>query len=94
MQQGQVLATPRTSSPDSSSWKWVPAALLFSLMLVDGIREGGFWPGDARVAAVGSIVVLIAAVVAKPLDRRSAAVVGALILLAAWWGVRAATAAH
>jgi hypothetical protein len=67
------------------------AALLFGLMLVDGIREGGFWHADAFVAATGAIVMLLAAAVMNPLDRRSGGVVAALILLAGWWGIRAAT---
>jgi hypothetical protein len=93
VQQGQGLLTPpRPAAVASPTTQWIVAALLFGLMLVDGVREGGFWHADALVAAVGSIVLLLAAVVLNPLDRRSGSVVAALILLAVWWGIRAATA--
>ncbi len=77
---------------ESPTREWVVAALLFGLMLVEGFREGGFWPGDAFVAVVASIVFLPAALIANPPDRRSAAVIASLLVLATWWLVRAATA--
>ena len=92
MQEGQGVLTPRPAATASPITQWVAAALLFGLMLVDGIREGGFWHADAFVAAAASIVLLLAAAVWNPLDRRSGTVVVALLLLAAWWGIRAVTA--
>ncbi len=92
MQQGRGLFSPRPAVTASPITQWVVAALLFVLLLVDGIREGGFWHSDALLAAVGSIALLLAAAVLHPLDRRSGTVVGALILLAVWWGIRAVTA--
>lgn len=91
MQQGQVLAEPRPALTNAPTREWVVAALLFGLLLIDGLREGGFWHSDAFVAAVGAIVLLVAAAVTNPLDRRALVVVGTLILLALWWGIRAAT---
>jgi hypothetical protein len=95
VQQGQaLLPRPAPSSAniaDVPMREWVVAVLLFGLLLVVGIREGGFWHPDALMAAFGSMAFLVAAIVANPLDRRSLSVVVALILLAAWWGIRAAT---
>jgi hypothetical protein len=61
-------------------------------LLIAGVREGGFWHTDAFVVAAGSIVLLAVAVAINPLDRRALGVVAALVALALWWGVRAATA--
>jgi hypothetical protein len=91
VQQGQGLLAPRPVAAVSPTTQWVVAALLFGLMLVDGIREGGFWHADALIAGVGAIVMLLAAALLNPLDRRSGTVVAALIVLAVWWGIRAAT---
>jgi hypothetical protein len=91
VEHGPGLLTPRPAATTNPTTQWVAAALLFGLMLVDGIRDGGFWHGDALLAAAGSIVLLVAAVVWNPLDRHGSTVVAALILLAAWWGIRAAT---
>jgi hypothetical protein len=68
-------------------------ALLFGLVLVVGVRQGGFWRSDAVLAAAGSLVLLGAAAIAHPFDRRALGVVGALVALALWWGVRGATTA-
>jgi hypothetical protein len=91
VQHGQGLLRPRPAVIASPITQGV-AALLFVLMLVDGLREGGFWHADAFAAAVGSTILLLAAAAMHPFDRRSGTVVGALILLAAWWAIRAATA--
>jgi hypothetical protein len=92
VQKGQGVLTPRPAATASPTTQWAGAALLFGLILVDGIREGGFWHADAFVAAAGSIVLLLAAAVWNRLDRRSGTVVVALLVLAAWWGIRAASA--
>jgi hypothetical protein len=68
------------------------AALVFGLLLIAGVREGGFWHTDAFVVAAGSIVLLAVAVAINPLGRRALGVVAALVALALWWGVRATTA--
>jgi hypothetical protein len=90
--QGQGLLETRPVRRDPLTRGWVIAGLLFGLLLIAGVREGGFWPTDAFVVAAGSIVLLAAAVVTNPLDRRAFAVVAALVSLALWWGVRASTA--
>ena len=68
------------------------AALLFGLLVVAGLRQGGFWPADAFVVALGAAGVLLAAAVVVPPDRRGLLVVGSILLLAAWWLTRAVTA--
>jgi hypothetical protein len=68
-------------------------ALLFGLSMIVGVRDGGFWPADASIAAAASLVLLVAAAVARPFDRRALGVVAALVALALWWGVRADTTA-
>lgn len=92
MQEGQVLAEPRLALRAAPTREWVAAGLLFGLLLIDGIRQGGFWHPDAFVAAAGAIVLLVVAVLTNPLDRRSLRLVAVLVLLALWWGVRSATA--
>jgi hypothetical protein len=61
-------------------------------MLVEAVRDGGFWKPDAFVVAVASIVLLCAQMAHVPHRRRSWLVIGSLTLLAAWWFVRAAIA--
>ncbi len=80
----------RRTTPDARLW--VPAALLFGLLVVEGLRQGGFWPADAFVVALGAAGVLLAAAVVVPPDRRGLLVVGSILLLAAWWLIRAVTA--
>ena len=91
MQQGQTLFELGSAPAESPTREWIVAALLFGLLFLVGVRQGGFWHGDALLAATGSIVLLVAAAVAKPLDRRALSVVAALVLLALLWGLRAAT---
>ncbi len=76
---------------DSPPREWVVAALLFGLMLTEGLREGGFWRADAFVVAIASAALLVVAVIVAPPDRRSAAVIVGVVLLALWWLVRAGT---
>jgi O-Antigen ligase len=71
----------------------VLAALLYGLALVAGLRDGGFWPRDALVVAVTSLVLLAVATIAGPRDRAGLLVTGGLLLLALWWLLRAVTAA-
>ena len=92
MQHSQGLLERRSLRRDPPAGEWLLAVVLFGLLLLAAVREGGFWPTDAFVAAAGAMVLLVAAVVAHPLDRRALGVVAALIALALWWGVRAATA--
>jgi O-antigen ligase len=42
----------------------LPPALLFSLAVVAGLRDGGFWPSDALAVAILSLLVLAAATAA------------------------------
>lgn len=87
--QGVLEARPTSHGPLESAL--LPAALLLGLMVVVGVRQGGFWHADASVAAVGSVVLLASAAVISPLDRRAAGVAVALVALALWWGLRAVT---
>src|SRR5580698_3730399 len=43
--------------------EWVVAAALYGLMLVVGVREGGFWQTDALVTLLASLICLIIAFV-------------------------------
>jgi O-Antigen ligase len=77
--------------PEAKS-AWLVASLLGGLILIDGLREGGFWQADALLAALASLVLLALAAALSPIDRRAWAVIGALLLLALWWLGRAWTA--
>jgi hypothetical protein len=70
----------------------LPAALLFGLAVVAGVRDGGFWASDALAVAVLSLLVLAAATTAAPRDRAGILVTGSLLLCASWWFLRAVTA--
>ena len=69
--------------------EWILAAAVFSLLLVEGVRNGGFWPAEALVGAIASLVVLVVGMVLVPPDRRSRLLVGGVMTLALWWLVRA-----
>ena len=69
----------------------VVAAIIFGLMFVEGLRQGGFWQVDALVAAVAAAGLIVAAIVVAPPDRRSWWVIGSVVSLALWWLVRART---
>ena len=81
------------TSPDlaSPTREWIVAAVIYGLMLVVGIREGGFWNPDAFVALLASIVCLAVALTLNPTDLRSAMVVVGVLALAFWWLARAVT---
>ncbi len=85
MDAGSLPDAPITVGPR----QWVLAATVFGLMLVEGYREGGFWPADALLVALASVVVLGVAMVLVPPDRRSMLLVGSVLTLALWWFVRA-----
>ena len=72
--------------------EWILAAVLVGLLVLEGIREGGFWSSDAFVVAVASVIVLVLGWILVPPDRRSALLVGAVLLLTLWWLVRALSA--
>lgn len=88
-EKGLLEAQPRP--PDVLTRGWIVAALLFGLLLLAGVRQGDFWHSDAVVAAAGSLALLVAAMITNPPDRHAMAFVAALLVLALWWGVRAAT---
>lgn len=73
----------------SPTREWAVAAVLFGLMLADGIRQGGFWRADALVAAVAAVAILVVAIVVAPPDRRSWLAIISVVLLAVWWFIRA-----
>jgi O-antigen ligase len=68
--------------------QWILAATVFGLLVAEGCREGGFWPADAFLVALVSVVVLVVAMVLHPPDRRSMLLVGSVVTLALWWLVR------
>ena len=85
-----ACATPEEQTTQGQR-EWILAAALFGLLVVEGIREGGFWPSDGLFVALASIVVLVVGMVLVPPDRRSMLLVGSIVLLALWWLVRALT---
>ena len=89
MQQVRTALDARPMRHDPRNQAFLLAAPLFALMFLVGVREGGFWHADALVAAVGSVVLLVAAAISHPFDRRAICVVAALVALALWWGARA-----
>jgi O-Antigen ligase len=90
--QGQDLtATSAGDEAESSPREWIVAAVAFGLMLVEGVRQGGFWQADALVAAVAASGLLAAACVLDRPDRRGWWVILAVVSLALWWLVRAQT---
>ena len=89
-EQGQRLTSePTGSSAGAPVRGWVVAATLFGLMLVEGLREGGFWRADAFVVAVAAAGFLLVAVVVTPPDLRGSMVIVSILLLTLWWFVRA-----
>jgi O-Antigen ligase len=86
-----LLAQSTGSRQDSPLREWIVAAILFGLMVVEGLRQGGFWRADALVAGVAAFALLIVATVAAPPDRRSWWVIGSSVSLSLWWLVRAQT---
>jgi hypothetical protein len=77
--------------PDRIDRRVIPGLVLV-LAAVAGWRDGGFWHPEALAVALIAAVLLVAALVAQPPDRRSACVIGSLGLLAVWWYVRSVTA--
>ena len=71
--------------------EWIAAAAVYGLMLVVGIRQGGFWRPDAFVALVVSAGCLVGALLTNRVDRRSAWLIVSVLALAACWFVRALT---
>ncbi len=86
-----LLAHSTGHRRDSPLREWIVAAILFGLMLVEGLRQGGFWRADALVAAAAALALLVAAVLVAPPDRRSWWAIGSVVSLALWWLVRALT---
>ena len=77
--------------PDRLDRRVLPGLVLV-LAAVAGWREGGFWQDEALAVALMAGVLLVAALVASPPDRRSMYVIGSLGLLAVWWYIRSVTA--
>jgi hypothetical protein len=91
VQQGQQLRETPPAPVDTFDRALLLPALLFCLMAIVLLRQGGFWHSDAFIAAAGSLALLVAAIT-RSFDRRALFVVGALGALAFWWGVRAGMA--
>ena len=62
------------------------------LAAVAGWRDGGFWHAESAAIAVLATVLLVAALITAPPDRRDIFVLSSLGLLALWWFIRTATA--
>ena len=71
---------------------WIVPSLVFVLAAVAGWRDGGFWHAEAAAIAVIAAVLLVAALITAPPDRRDIFVLSSLGLLALWWFIRTATA--
>jgi hypothetical protein len=71
---------------------WTAPSLLLALAAVAGWRAGGFWHAEAAAIAVIAGVLLVAALIGAPPDRRGAVVIGSLGLLTVWWCIRSVTA--
>jgi len=85
---GLTPAHPATGRVPRS---WVLASVLGGLTLVATIREGGYWHTESFVIGVACFVILIAEVVLERPEPRALAVIGSLLLLDAFWMVRAIT---
>ena len=85
------IAEPAARYGETPTREWVAAALVLGLMLIVGLREGGFWRADAFVVAVAAVGFLLFATVVMPPDRRGSVVIVSIVLLALWWLVRAGT---
>jgi hypothetical protein len=81
----------RDGRPDRFDRRVLPGLVLV-LAAVAGLRDGGFWHAEALAVALIAAVLLIAALVAAPPDRRSTFVLASLGLLTLWWYVRSVTA--
>jgi O-antigen ligase len=87
----------RLSRRDGFTTRAIPISLflaltLAGLIIVEAIREGGFWKPDALVVTVVALILLAVQLAHRDQDRRSSAVVVSLSLLALWWLVRGLTA--
>jgi O-antigen ligase len=67
----------------------VLTGILAGLIVAATFREGAFYPADATLVLVVSLVVAVALLFTRP-ERRTVAVVAAVGALALWWLVRAA----
>jgi hypothetical protein len=85
------IAEPAALCGEMPTREWVAAALVFGLMLVEGLREGGFWRADAFVVAVAAVGFPLVATVVTPPDRRGSMVIVSILLLALSWLVRVGT---
>jgi hypothetical protein len=81
----------RDGRPDRFDRRVLPGLVLV-LAAVAGLRDGGFWHAEAVAVALIAAVLLVAALVTAPPDRRSTFVLASLGLLTVWWYIRSATA--
>jgi hypothetical protein len=59
------------------------------LLIVEALRQGGFWHADASLVAVASLVVVVTLLLGSRLRRTELVLVASLVLLALWWLDRA-----
>jgi len=90
-EQHPLSQTRPDGRPDRLDRRILPGLVLV-LAAVAGLRDGGFWHAEALAVALIAGVLLAAAAVAAPPDRRSTLVLASLGLLALWWYVRSVTA--
>ena len=96
--QGHGTVDPLSPQPSPSpvglsavgpKWAWVPAVVIAGLVVVEALRQGGFWPADAATVALVSLVVVVILLVVSRLRWAEWVLVGSLTLLALWWLDRA-----
>ncbi len=71
------------------SGTWTVAVVVAGLMVVEGIRQGGFWHADASIVAMASVPLIVVSLATTRLRRPELALVGSVLLLGVWWLDRA-----
>lgn len=84
-----VSRASQTARDPASAWAVV--TLLFAVAVAAALRDGAFWSGQARLVSIASLVLGAAALVMRRPDRRTALVLVGLLVLGAWWLLRAGT---
>jgi hypothetical protein len=67
----------------------VAAVIVAALIVVDGIRQGGFWHADASIVVLASVPLIVVLLATSRPRRVELALVVSLVLLDLWWLERA-----